>query len=142
MKSLACGLDGRAGSAFSLVELLVVISIICILATVSIPNFIQAKDSAAVGARVGEAFGFAKSCLNWQASGIGTAPNNQSGIPASNGVSMSCSGTGGTGSVTARWPNAVDGVRCLTATTTSAQKTATFSISISNTADQSTCTLS
>ena len=35
MKSLACGLDGRAGSAFSLVELLVVISIIGLLAGLS-----------------------------------------------------------------------------------------------------------
>jgi type IV pilus assembly protein PilA len=135
-------LNGSDG--FTLVELMIVVAILGILAAAALPNFMQARNSAAIGSRVAEAVSFAKACAVYQATGVGGQPQNQSGTPATDGVSMNCPSTAD-GLVVARWGSVrADNVRCLSDVSTSADQLATITVRLTptGTQDQISCAYS
>jgi type IV pilus assembly protein PilA len=125
---------------FTLVELMIVVAIVGILSAVALPNYLQARSAALIGARVGEAMGFAKECAVRTVTGIGSVPSGTT-TTSDGGVDIDgCTGQGSTGSATADWGNSrADGVRCLSDTSSTSDKQARISIDTSGTL---TCTFS
>jgi type IV pilus assembly protein PilA len=66
----------RLGSrGWSLMELLIVVSIVGLLSALSLPKILQARAAARAGAVIGEQLGLAKECATWVLSGgVGVAP--------------------------------------------------------------------
>jgi len=82
----------RKGMAkgFTLIELMIVVAIVGILAAVGIPKFIDVRDNADAGAKVGEVVGIAKECAVYVAAGgLGTAPTSTLGTCSTTGASFS-----------------------------------------------------
>jgi type IV pilus assembly protein PilA len=105
---------------FTLVELMIVVAVIGILSAVALPQFLQARNAADNGSRVGSAIGLAKECGVLAASDIGAAPSSATNI------AVSCGSSGGT--VAATLITGPEGIRCLTDTSAAADKTATITI--------------
>ena len=102
---------------FTLVELMIVVAVIGILSAVALPQYLQARNAADAGARLGEVIGTAKECATAIVSGIGN-PNT-----------TTCSAGA---SFTTSWGGTVNGLRCLNITNGSGSR-ATVNVSATGT---------
>ena len=105
---------------FTLVELMIVVAVIGILSAVALPNFLQARNAAEAGSRVGEALGLAKECATLAVSDIGNAP------AGGGNATVACNSTSGI--VSATFTSGASGIRCLNQT--SAASSANVKVSI------------
>ena len=111
----------RKGQAqgFTLIELMIVVAIVGILAAVGIPKFMDVRDNADAGAKVGEVVGIAKECAVFVAAGgLGTAPTSTLGTCSTTGASFSRSWTS----------TKIANLKCLTASASAGDKTVTVTV--------------
>ncbi len=110
----------KVAQGFTLIELMIVVAIVGILSAVALPNFLQARNAAEAGAKVGEVVGIGKECATFVASGgVGAAPS-QAGVTCTDpAVDSTVSGTFTAGAV---------GVKCLSDTLAAGDTTATVTI--------------
>jgi type IV pilus assembly protein PilA len=94
-------------SGFTLVELMIVVAVIGLLSAVALPQYLQSRNAAQAGSRIGEAIGLAKECATAVAAG---------GI----GIPSGCQ-TGATSQFTRTWGATVSNLRCLNAGPSNAQ---------------------
>jgi type IV pilus assembly protein PilA len=63
-------------NGFTLVELMIVVSVVGLLTAVALPRYAQSRNAARAGAIIGEQLGLAKECATWISSGgIGVNPS-------------------------------------------------------------------
>ena len=63
-------------SGFTLVELMIVVSVVGLLTAVALPRYVQSRNAARAVAIIGEQIGMAKECAIWVSSGgIGVNPS-------------------------------------------------------------------
>lgn len=103
-----------AASAFSLVELMIVVAVIGILSAIAIPGFLNSRSRAEAGSEIAEAISLAKEC----------ATANASVIPATVG-GQTCNSSG-SNTFQASWANSVSGLICIDSTISG--KTATVTV--------------
>jgi prepilin-type N-terminal cleavage/methylation domain-containing protein len=112
----------RKGQAkgFTLIELMIVVAIVGILAAVGIPKFVDVRDNADAGAKVGEVVGIAKECAVYVAAGgLGTPPTSTLGT---------CGSTAG-GSFSQAWTSTkIVNLKCLTSSSSGGETSVTITV--------------
>jgi type IV pilus assembly protein PilA len=114
---------------FTLVELMIVVAIVGILSAVALPQFLNARNAAQAGARLGEGLGIAKECATAAASDINvgaTSSSDTTNIDVNYASGTDCIGGG---NIVVTFPKGAAGIRCLADTSTSLHTKATITIS-------------
>ena len=102
-----------AVSAFSLVELMIVVAVLGILSASAIPGFLNSRYRAEAGAEIAEAISLAKEC----------ATANASVIPVTVG-GQTCNSSG-SNTFSATWARSVSGLVCINSTISGTTATVT-----------------
>lgn len=63
---------------FTIVELMIVATILGVLTAIAVPQFLQARAAARIGSRIGEAIATARECQTFILSGMGETPAERS----------------------------------------------------------------
>jgi len=125
----------RSWQAFTLVELLLVLTVLFLLVAVAIPNYQQARNSALIRSIMGELMGYAKACTVINGSGLGEIPIPPAVSFDRGGVVIlqGCTAVNEGATLQASWGRArARGVMCLNERSRMTSSRATLTISPSN----------
>lgn len=128
---LARRLRQSRSRAFTLVELMIVVSILGVLMAAVIPAYQQARSAALIGALIGELTGFAKQCAVINAAGTGETPVPPALSLERGGVQIieGCAGENQGARLQASWGAArAGGIPCLNSSSLSTSSKATVTI--------------
>jgi prepilin-type N-terminal cleavage/methylation domain-containing protein len=121
-----------SSQAYSLVELMIVVTILGLLVTYAIPTYQQARSAALIGSVVGELVSYAKACAVINATGMGSTPTPPSVSPSRGGVVIQtgCDGANKGATLQASWGEArAEGIPCYGSRTSVTSSKATINVS-------------
>jgi type IV pilus assembly protein PilA len=130
---------------FTLVELMIVVAIVGLLSAVALPAYLRSRAAALIGARVGEAVGFAKACAVYSGTGIGTTPNLPPVSTSLGGVRLlsGCDGESQPAVIEATWGTAqAEGVPCMTSNVRSGPSSSKATLTYSPVSGATSCSFS
>lgn len=119
--------------AFTLVELLIMVTILVILVAVAIPRYQQARSFALISAQVGDMMGLARACATINASGVGLTPTPAPLQPDRGGVQITqgCTAENQGATLQASWGSArASGIACLNSKSSLTSSKATLTVSV------------